>query len=287
MLKNIRTAFHDYGTLIDSNDENIEWKYILDIVDIQSDEGLHIANKLKKKHVKYRQNIMNGRLATQTLSNSVKDSLLYLKNSKTYGHIFKNSEPTGTFCKRINDAFDMLNVRTRYPKGFQTHKILLNSNNRENLKRHVTEITDYIIGLKIKVIKKNRKTKLTRTETIPILKSRRKCGFVGMIICLKNMFDLFDDLQKKYNQEYILTYKLLQDHLEKFFSAIRIKGGFNNNPDGFQQFRCAYRKLLLHHDVVSSRAANCEADNVPILAVSYKKTTQTKVFDESILMNYE
>ena len=40
-----------------------------------------------------------------------------------------------------------------------------------------------------------------------------------------------------------LTYKLSQDHLELFFSAVRAAGGFNNNPTA-QQFMAAYKRLL-------------------------------------------
>ena len=33
---------------------------------------------------------------------------------------------------------------------------------------------------------------------------------------------------------YLLTYKLSQDHIELFFSAVRARGGFNNNPASMQ-----------------------------------------------------
>jgi len=286
MLKNIRNAFHDYGILFDSKGDSIAWKYIEDLQSIQSDEGLHIANKLTRRHIKYKQNIMNVRLATQTLSSSTKDSLLYLQNTKKYGQQFKDATPTATFCKRINDAFDILNVRAKFSERFETHKISLTPKTKEQLKQHVDEITNYILGLNIDVKVKNRRTKLVTFKMVPVVKSARKCGFIGMIISLKNALDLYDDLHEKYGLEYLLTYKLLQDHIENFFSAVPIKGGFNNNPDAFQ-FRCAYRRLLIHHDVVSSSSANCEPDDIPILAVSFKKKDTTKEFDESLLKNYD
>jgi len=43
---------------------------------------------------------------------------------------------------------------------------------------------------------------------------------------------------------YLLTFKLNQDHLEIFFSALRSRGGFNNNPNA-QQFKAAYKRLMV------------------------------------------
>jgi len=60
-----------------------------------------------------------------------------------------------------------------------------------------------------------------------------------------------------------------QDHLEKFFSAIRAKGGFTNNPTA-TQFEAAYKRLIVHSEVmVVSGGANCIAqDDTDILSVS-------------------
>ena len=43
------------------------------------------------------------------------------------------------------------------------------------------------------------------------------------------------------------TYKLSQDYIETFFSALRSKG-FNNNPNA-QQFESAYKRLLVRHEI--------------------------------------
>lgn len=54
------------------------------------------------------------------------------------------------------------------------------------------------------------------------------------------MFPLYDKL-KTLRMKYLLTYKLSQDYLETFFSAIS-RGGFNNNPNVFQ-LKSAYKRL--------------------------------------------
>ena len=56
--------------------------------------------------------------------------------------------------------------------------------------------------------------------------------------------------------KYFLTYKLSQDHLELFFSKIRSRGGFNNNPSVIQ-FKAAFRSLILKNCIAPSMNANC------------------------------
>jgi len=53
-----------------------------------------------------------------------------------------------------------------------------------------------------------------------LITSKRKTGFIGLIVCLKSAENLFDDLLKTGELNFILTYKISQDHLEMFFSAI-------------------------------------------------------------------
>jgi hypothetical protein len=117
-----------------------------------------------------------------------------------------------------------------------------------------------------------------------ILKSNRKTGFLGLIICLKNMFKLFDAL-KPHGLAYLLTYKLSQDYLETFFSAIRSRGGFNNNPNALQ-FKSAYKRLLVRHEIKEVENGNCLFDGVEILHVSAsrKKITclEAEVLNKSV-----
>ncbi|KAL4127075.1 hypothetical protein QTP88_011273 [Uroleucon formosanum] len=52
------------------------------------------------------------------------------------------------------------------------------------------------------------------------------------------------------------------------FSAIRAKGGFNNNPT-VSQFEAAYKSIIVHSEIKSSSSANCMAlDDTTILKVS-------------------
>ena len=52
-------------------------------------------------------------------------------------------------------------------------------------------------------------------------------------------------MQDTLSFEYFLTYKLSQDHIQLFFTKIRLHGGFNNIPS-VQQFKAGIRSLILN-----------------------------------------
>jgi len=63
-----------------------------------------------------------------------------------------------------------------------------------------------------------------------VVESLRNTGFIGFISGLKNLLNYYTYLKnKKYDIEYILSYKLSQDHIGTFFSSVRSRGGYNNN----------------------------------------------------------
>ncbi|KAL4103319.1 hypothetical protein QTP88_018696 [Uroleucon formosanum] len=80
-----------------------------------------------------------------------------------------------------------------------------------------------------------------------------------------------------------IDYLAGQDHIEMLFSAIRAKGGFNNNPT-VSQFEAAYKSIIVHSEIKSSSSANCMAlDDTTILTVSSSnikvKDTQSELLD--------
>lgn len=52
-----------------------------------------------------------------------------------------------------------------------------------------------------------------------------------------------------------MPYKLPQDYIETTFSVIR-RGGHNNNQT-CRQFEAAYKRILVHNQVVGSIYGNC------------------------------
>lgn len=62
--------------------------------------------------------------------------------------------------------------------------------------------------------------------------------------------------------------------------------GFNDNPTA-QQFEAAFRKLLVHNDVVSSKYSNCMDSRTKILSVSSNRpsTSKSNVCESGALMD--
>lgn len=57
--------------------QDIKWDYIKKLHELQDQEGLRAANKLKKAHIEYQRQIMKVRLAAQTFSASVSNALRF------------------------------------------------------------------------------------------------------------------------------------------------------------------------------------------------------------------
>jgi len=90
---------------------------------------------------------------------------------------------------------------------------------------------------------------------VPVIKSTRKTGFIGLIISLQSIKNMFIDTVVTKELDFLLTYKMSQDHLEMFFSAIRSREGFNNNPTALQ-FEIFFKRLLVHTEIMTSSGAN-------------------------------
>lgn len=236
--------------------KGIFWDNIVSLQKLQEDEDLLCATKLKKKHIMYHKSRMNVKLAAQTLSESVSAALTFCQ--ECVPGPFKHPDKTALFCQTFNDAFDILNVRSKFGKSKKCN-MALSSETFDILKFHADRIIVYIRDLQ-------------DCTNVCVLDSPRKTGFLGFIVCLTNLFELFSVLKEK-GISYLLTYKLNQDHLEIFFSALRSKGGFNDNPDA-RQFQSSYKKLLVRHEIQASENGNCAINDVQMLFVSSVKTSK-------------
>lgn len=57
-------------------------------------------------------------------------------------------------------------------------------------------------------------------DGILLLQTPRKTAFMGFIISINSVLEMFDIYVRTGKLKYLLTYKFSQDHLEIFFSAI-------------------------------------------------------------------
>jgi len=130
-------------------------------------------------------------------------------------------------------------------------------NQKLSVKKNIIEIntfyeefSNYIKNLQL-VENKN-----GQVINVPVLKSARKTGFLGFLICFESLNSLYNNYLKYDLLEFLCFYKLSQDHIELFFGIIRSYGGHNDNPTA-RQFRSAYRKLLINAKIKDESLGNC------------------------------
>lgn len=250
MLKLIRNAWNNRNIIKNSKGEEINWKYVKKLYELEQKEGLRLGTKLTKRHINFHNEIMNVRLAAQTLRNSVADALTYLSQNNDE---FTKAGPTSEFIKYINNAFDILNSRNKFSTKPYGKAISV-----ETIPFYTDFINKFIIYIK----------GLEFSDGKKIINSNRNTGFVGMIMSLTNAVEMFSDLRSKGKINYLITYKISQDHIETTFSAIRSRLGYNNNPT-CKQFKAAYKRILVHNEIVGSEFGNCSIlDNTKMLTVN-------------------
>jgi hypothetical protein len=177
MIKLIRNTLGDKGYLYDGNNNKISWNCIRKLQELQNEEGLTAATKLTKRHIHFEENRMKVKFAVQTLSESVCNGLKFAKGLNLKG--FEGCEATSEFCLNFNNAFDISNCKNKFSRD--RFRVPLNEVNYTKIHTEVKRLITYIENLKDN----------TRT---PILQSKRKTGFLGVILFLKKMFSLYHAL---------------------------------------------------------------------------------------------
>ena len=77
MIKLVRNTMLDWKVLKDKDGNAIKWQFVEELHKLQESEGLHLANKLRSAHIKWKPQKMKVNLAAQALSSSVADALEY------------------------------------------------------------------------------------------------------------------------------------------------------------------------------------------------------------------
>jgi len=118
MLKLGRNALADFLVFL-SADGKIEWKYIVELHNIQQQLTLKFKNKLNTQCIKWHQNKMKVRYAANTLSASVANAIKYLNDAGVKE--FQGCEATVKFIETIDWLFDVLNSRNPFGKDSKNH----------------------------------------------------------------------------------------------------------------------------------------------------------------------
>lgn len=75
--KLVRNTLANRQILYDDNNDKIEWRYFVSLYECSKDSKLR-THKLSKQHIQWRRTAMNVRIASETLSKSVADSMQFL-----------------------------------------------------------------------------------------------------------------------------------------------------------------------------------------------------------------
>jgi len=246
MVKLMRNLLCEYQIIKIPNIGSAKWQHIALLHEEQKTQGLNLGNHLSQQHIQYKQQKMKVRLAVQVISASVAQALKYMREQGYLG--FEHTEATEYLLSVVDRLFDILNSRTMRCTGFKRGVDRQNANEVCVILR---DSRNFLLSLQ-----DSNGTVITRTK-------RRTCivGFCATIDSVLYMIDCFvlsGESVNGVNVRYLLTYRMSQDHVETYFSVIRRRGGWNNNPTALQ-FTYAYRATLSHLGVIPSTSANVAA----------------------------
>ena len=238
LIKLVRNCLATKGTIL-HNGDTISWQYIEKLHEIQQTDNLNLANKLKAKHILWQQHKMNVKLAVQVLSSSVADAIDFLRDDLKMPQ-FAGSQQTTEFIRRVDRLFDFMNSKTPSAKGF---KHPMNKFNLDSRKRWLEDTKKYLEAL-------------TDASGQRLTMGKRKTAWVGFLVTIDSVLAICHHLlSRPLPFKYVCTFKMSQDHIEMFFSRVRRRGGWNNNPNCLQ-FKWALRAILQKNSIVPSKNAN-------------------------------
>ena len=155
---------------------------------------------------------------------------------------FIGSKATSDFILLINNLFDILNSKRKFGKQY---KAPISLENYANIEKYLRD------GIKsLKTIK--------TLDGVAVVNGPRKTFIQGFAISADSILAISKELLQRASMpyKYVLTYRFSQDALEMFFSKIRSRLGWNNNPNALQ-FKYALRSLLLRNNIECPTTANC------------------------------
>lgn len=261
MLKLSRNIIANKKVIYDRDNNPIEWRFIEELEKYQRENKCNVANKINKRHIQWDRCKMSVRVAAETLSNSTADAIDLLRSNGVSG--FEGSEATSKYLRMVNNSFDILN--SKYDDAIRFKRLISASTQAEYFE-FFDEAIEYFQGLKLSANAKK-----------PILETKSKTPFFGIILDLNNFRLFYKDYVESGILHSIPTFRFSQDHLELLFGCIRSMFGCNDNPSP-RHLESAWRKLLGQHQITVSEKANCMENDVKflnVLEVSSRKKPDT------------
>lgn len=206
MIKLIRNSIASRN-LVDGEGGVISWKYFVSLYEAQKNLSWNLNNKLTKAHIQWDKKKMSVKLAVETISNSVADSMEFLQQESEH---FKDVGPTVKLIRVFNDVFDIMNSVDKEAEGFK--RPITKATAPEHFRR-LQEAMIYIKDLKVE------------GETGSIFASSVHTAFTGFYNNIISFMAMFDDYVQTNKITKIITHRFSQDLLESFFGSVRSMGG--------------------------------------------------------------
>lgn len=184
MLKLVRNALGNKKHFRDADGRDIRWSTIEKLFEFGRTNIFNLTHKLNQKHIEWKRNPMNVRIAVQTLSLSTANSLEILQNEGVPG--FEMVDGEIEFIRCFNNLFDVFNTKIDNSDNPNLFKRALCSQNREKIFELFDRSITYIKGLKF----------IDHDDggrSIDILTSRVKVGFKGIVFYNYNLGTLFKE----------------------------------------------------------------------------------------------
>ena len=250
LVKNIRNNFKAQILMFDG--KPVKWEYVSMFYELDSKRQIRLAPKLRSKHI----NIppfknMNVRLAAQVLSHSVASGIKMLIKK---GKMPQEAEPTADFIEFFDKLFNVFNSTSKMSSSQFKHALYTGSSHWQFMDTAVTKLSSL---------------KTLTGSILPCVK-----GWLQNIAVIKVLFD-------NLGMTYLCTARFNQDCLENLFSQIRRKGCQRDNPDA-QQFRAAFRDILVDYLIDESKVSNCDVDLDEMLFDLEDLSRECTLFDEPL-----
>lgn len=248
LLKNIRNNMVKHGFLFEG--KHVTWNDVVSFYNFDKDGTVRMAPKLTNNHIFLRPFAsMRVNLAAQVLSHSVAAGIYFLCKVEK---LPKTAENTANFIDFMDKLFNCFNSQTLF--STQPYRGAIKPDNG-----HIEFLENSLNILK--------NITLSNGKQVPCIS--------GWRISIKSLIMLWNKLHGVDGFQYLLTNRLNQDCLENLFSIIRGRGGHRDNPTP-QQFRAAFRQIVIQQLFQQSERSNCKLDfDMVLLDVdSLKKTPE-------------
>lgn len=175
MLKLVRNALAANGVLYDDAGLKLEWEYFVSLERLRVEKNFSHVHKLTKRHIQFQNFKMNVRVAAETLSGSVANSMQHLMDQ---GHEqFINSSATIKFVRSINDCFDIMNTKSKEKESPLRNAI--NPKNKDEIFGFFENFTEYL-------------KKMQTAKQTSLIRSPYRTPFRGLIINMSNFKMIYE-----------------------------------------------------------------------------------------------